>query len=188
MKTSFKAIGLVAAGLALAAVQIVALAQSSGGIEIGYAPGSAVPIPTLSQWAMLGLTLLVAVAAVYTLRHKVGGKPLASIILGLALALGGVQGNNLVGQAKAIVLTPDCPVVGTECLMINAAGGTVNVFALYSDVKVTNVSGVAQTIISITAIMPWDVIGTPEATPQCVVGLTLPPGASCYVHNVSVPS
>ncbi len=186
MKAHRKIVGLLAAGLGLLAVQIVALAQSVGGILITYGPASPTPIPTMSQWAMLGLTLLLAGVAVYTLRRKRLGKPLGSVMLALALALGGVQGNYLIRHAEAVVLTPDCPEVAIECFMINAAGGTVNVFALFSDVKVMNISGVAQTIIGITAILPSDVIGTPESTPQCVVGLTLQPGESCYVHNAAI--
>jgi hypothetical protein len=133
---------------------------------------------------MMGLSLLLAVVATYTLRNKTGGKPLASVFLALALAVSGSNDNNLVGEANA-ALTPDCPTVDTQCYMTHAAGGTVTTEKVYADIAVTNNTGVAQTVTALAGRNNGDVVGTPTATPPCTVGLVVQPGGTCYIYDNS---
>ncbi len=187
MKMAIKKMGLATAAVMLATQQTVAFAQQVSGIAVTYAPGTSTSIPTLSEWGMIGLGLLLAVVAVYTLRGKTGGKPLASVILAFVLAFGGLSGNNLIGEAQAAgVISADCPVDGQLCYMTNAAGGTVTTRTINRDIRITNSTGLAQTITGISTLSQWDVIGTPQSpssVPHCTVTTTLQPGASCYIFN-----
>ena len=141
---------------------------------ISYAP-QATSVPTLSEWAMLLLVLLLAAFAVYTLRKKgAGAGPLASVLLVSALALGAMTGEKLIGHANAITRI----VLAT---MSNPAGGTVSPPILSGiETEVANGSGVVQTITGVTpASSP---ITTPGHT-TCTVSLVVQPGASCWVWD-----
>jgi hypothetical protein len=190
MKSSSKLYGLTLAVTSLAALPLHALAQATTGILIAYTPGGAATssVPTLSEWGMLGLSLLLAAIAVYGLRNKTGGKPLAAIILTSALAMGGYSGQKVIGEANAAVTNADCPVSVYQCYM-QAAGGTINaqdggiiVNDALQDNVITNNSGRTQTVTSVAPVDPlWDEIRTPVGTPQCVAGLVVPSGTNCYV-------
>ncbi len=161
-------LGLAAAGLALAAVHATVLAQSQQTWTIVYAPGS-VNIPTLSEWGMLALSALLAVAAVAALRNRIGGKTLLSIAFLCALVLGGVIGTRMIGEAQAGTCAAPPP-------LSSPTGGTLN-FTSCSSGTVTNTSGVALRIVSIT---PASSDTTPN-TPTCVQNLVLQAGQSCYI-------
>ncbi len=183
MNAALKRFGPAAAAIVLATSQTVAFAQqSSWGILVTYAPVTAAPIPTLSEWGMAGLSLILAAVAIYALRNRAGGKPLASVMLAIALALGGLHGNNLMGEAKAIT-NADCPVNDLACPMVNAGGGSITSQRYRSDVAIENQTGVAQTITGVSAISPSDNSDPPDASPRCVVGLVVLPTARCYIFN-----
>src|ERR1035437_4589676 len=169
MKVAFKKFGLAATAIVLATQQSAALAA----IIITYAPVTTASIPTLSEWGMLGLSILLAAVAVYTMRNKGGGKPLASDILACALALGGFSGNKLIGEANASAPS-------ASFYMSNPAGGTVTTIEIRVLTDITNTSGVAQTITGM-AVTP----GSSNALSKigtllpCTVGLVVQPGGIC---------
>lgn len=176
MKTAFKKFGLVATAIMLAAQQTVTYAQVQQTIVVSYAPGTATSVPTLSEWAMFGLALALAALAVYTLRKKRGAKPLASVILAFGLALGGIAGNKLIGNAYA--LSPECS-ADNACSMNNPAGGTVTTGPTGVTVTITNATGVVQ---NVTGVIPnGSAIVDPSST--CVVGLVVQPGGTCTITN-----
>lgn len=162
-----RTLGLLTAGLALASIHATVLAQSQPAWTIVYAPDST-GIPTLSEWGMLTLSALIAVAAVAFLRKKVGSKTLMSIAFLCALVLGGVMGNRVMGEAQAASCTAPSP-------MSSSTGGTLSFTSC--DGAVTNTSGVAQRIISIS---PASADTTPN-TPTCAQNLVVPAGQSCYI-------
>ena len=166
-----RTLGLVAAGLALAAVHATVLAQSQQAWTIVYTPES-VNIPTLSEWGMLALSALLAVAAVAALRKRIGGKTLLSIAFLCALVLAGVVGNKVIGEAQAGTCATPPP-------MSSPTGGTLS-FTSCSSGTVTNTSGIAQRIISIS---PASADTTPN-TPTCVQNLVVPAGQSCYLAAI----
>jgi len=179
MKPAFKKHGLPLLAAILATQQSVAFAS----INIGYAPNNTpASIPTLSEWGMIGLSVLLAAAAVYTLRNKGGGKPLASVILACALALGGFSGNKLMSEANAIVaLTDDCGYDNSTCHMTQAGGGTVITNSTTNPITVINSTAVAQTVTAVTATAGEILVSPSPSSPACAVGLVVPPTLSCYV-------
>ena len=148
---------------------------------ITYAPGAVSAVPTLSEWGLLAMALLLVLMAYRVLRNQLGGRPLASFVLAGALGLGMVSGEHALRSAYAIVVLP---VVS----LTSASGGSVNVVS-YGLSQVTNDSGVPQTITSMVATGENRYFSTEfEATPPCAVGQVVAPAASCYVYvNSSVP-
>ena len=187
MKTSSRRYGVaVFVASALAALPVTTLAQTISGILITYAPGGGAtsPVPTLSEWGLLGLSVLLAAAALYGIRGKAGGKPLAAIALAAALAIGTYNGHQTMGQVHAVPAYTTCSPL-SQCYMQNAGGGTINATdpGMVVDTVVTNSSGVTQTVVSVAAVDPnWDQIRTPVGTPICVAGLVVPSGTSCYIR------
>ncbi|HPR44722.1 MAG TPA: midcut-by-XrtH protein, partial [Ottowia sp.] len=75
------------AGLLALAAGVVQAGVPGGGI-VGYAPGS-VAVPTLSEWTLIGLGLLLMVVAYRVLRTRANGRLLANLlVLGGAAAAG----------------------------------------------------------------------------------------------------
>jgi hypothetical protein len=135
--------------------------------NIVYAPvPPSTPVPTLSELGLLILALVMAMAAAVYLRKKGASKTLASVAFLSALVLGGFSGDKLIGNARALP-TP---------AMTNPAGGTLS-FGYTGQLAIPNVSGVSQTIISITPI------ALPTTSPTCVVGLVVPAGGQCYISD-----
>jgi hypothetical protein len=178
MTTLTRRLVLTVAGFMLAALQSVASAQETLW-TIVYAPATPAStpasIPTLSEWGMLILSVLMVVAAVVSLRKKAGNKTLASVALLSALVLGGFAGDKVIGSANAIILAP---------VMSNPAGGTIPPFNYDGiELPVTNTSGVAQMIVSITPTVPVS-----TTSPTCTTNLVVPAGGSCYIATIVLPS
>ncbi len=188
MNTVFRKFGVAALALMLLTQQSVAWAQVANprGIVVAYSPTAGIAVPTLSEWAMLGLALLMAAVAVYMLRNKAGGKPLASVILVSALALGGLNGSKLMADASAAgLLSPDCSDF-THCSMTRAAGGTVTTGEyVCGEVSVANNTGVSQTVTGISATGASVTIDTTfvSTLPHCAASLVVPVGSACAVYD-----
>lgn len=188
MKVAFKNSGLAAAAIVLAIQQTTAFAQSIQEIDISYSPGTATSIPTLSEWAMLGLSLLLAAIAVYKLRNRAGGKPLASVILASAIALGGVSGSNLMGRADAApTWSAECS-SDIACSMSNANGGIVYILSngCNNTVTITNSTGITQTVTQVS-YLGGATRGNPGAGPECVASQVLGNGSYCTVYDQNGP-
>ena len=173
MTTLTRRLVLTVAGFMLAALQSVASAVPAETLwTIVYAPATpASSIPTLSEWGMLILSVLMVVGAVVSLRKKAGNKTLASVALLSALVLGGFAGDKVIGSANAITPAP---------VMSNPAGGTITPFYYDgTELPVTNTSGVAQMIVSITPTVPVS-----TTSPTCTTNLVVPAGGSCYIATV----
>ncbi len=190
MVTIGRKIGLAAGTVTLAMQQTAAWGQS---VDITYAPVNATSVPTLSEWALLGLALLLAAAAAHMLRNKTGGKPLASVLLAFALTLGTLSGHQLIGEANAVVFTPCVNPSGNPadpnvvCSLSSASGGVIHVVNAGSNVPVTNVTGVPQQVVSVLATS-YFAVGTPTLAPgevQCVAGLVVAPSGICYVYAIN---
>jgi len=150
----------------LAGAPLLAAAQPAD-IVVSYAP-LATSVPTLGEWGALGLSALVAFAALRALRNKQGSR----VVMGLALAAAGLfaatQGSGLVGNASALMLFE----------MDNPAGGTVQLPIGYGVRPVTNTSGVPLRVLSVTPDSSRD-----DPATTCQANTVLPPGASCNVQT-----
>ena len=166
-------------GLAAMAGMPSAWAGFANGAVIVYAPAAAsgavgtASIPTLSEWGMIATAVLVAVMAYRSLRGRLGGKTVASVLLAGVITMAGSQQPGLIRTARAVP-------VQTE--LSNPAGGMADVqFLTGADVPVVNTSGVAQRIVSVTPQPPYP-ITQPAGSPRCVANLQLAPNATCYVR------
>jgi hypothetical protein len=121
---------------------------------------------------MVAMALLLAVLAYRLLRDRLGGKPLASVVLAGALGLGLVSGVPGVRSAYA---------EASSVFLSNSAGGTANVTQRGLNL-VTNTSGVLQTITQMQASEGWVFESEFDNSPICQVGTVLSVGDSCYVN------
>ena len=84
---------------------------------IVYAPlSSAAPVPTLGEWSLTLMALLLAVVAYRVLRGRVNGRLMTPLLLTGGLAAAGLAGHDLVGLAQAVV---------PQVQFSQAAGGSV---------------------------------------------------------------
>lgn len=154
-----------AGGLAFLGFQGEAFAIPGGLIVFGPLPaGDVIPAPTLSEWGVAGLAVLIAVIAYRHLRANLGGKPLASFFIAGALGLCGVFGDQVIRQAAALI-----PVIS----ITNPAGGTVRVCSSATQ-SLSNATSVILQVVSITPDAGSSIEGG-----NCAPGLVLPPNASC---------
>lgn len=143
----------------------VGLPTSAFAQIIGYTPAVDATVPTLSQWGMLILAVLLAIAAIYTGRKQ--ANRLWSVMLAAAALGFGAQGMP-VGDVQASPLL----------VMANNTGGTVDVSELGGlpiNVPINGNPTIPMRIISVT---PASV--ATAGSPTCAVGLIVAPGQTCY--------
>lgn len=178
MKNAFHLLRKATIALGLLAAGSAAFAGTIGAGGVGYMPGAlgaAAPIPTLSEWMLMSLALLLAVLAWRVLRARTGGRPLASVILCGALALGALSGNDLLRDARAMVAT---------LTFSSPTGGSVTVQMLNTEYEITNVTTVPQQVVSVTPLLGNVAVPT-TGSPQCAVGLVVAPTAKCFIRFVT---
>ena len=164
--------GCLAMGALLGSVS--SWAQSGPG-GITYAPVESQGIPTLSEWGLLATALLLAVLAYRLLRGRLGGRPLASVVLagalGLALAGGGLQLQSAQAQSEVEIA-------------LSLPGGGQAMIPDDGVWLVRNTSGVAQSIVALSAADGFN-FESYEGSPRCEVAMVLAPGATCYINLVN---
>ncbi len=150
------------AAMGLAAAHNFANAQ----VTVSYAPASTA-VPTVSEWGLLILSGLLAVAAFVAIRKGASSKA----IMGLALA--SMASLGVGGYAVRDVLAQSFP----SLAMTNPAGGVVTADLGKDPAPVSNQTSVPMKVMSIT---PPAAIDTDPS--GCVAGTTVvAPGASCTV-------
>lgn len=177
MKRQFLRTGLTAVG-ALAAWGLAPSAWAGIPVfgTIAYGPlSAATSVPTLGEWSLLLLALLVMVVAYRALRGRVNGRLLTPLLLGGGLAAMGLASGHWVQSAQAVPPEVDLTVT---------SGGSVSVSVVNVPVKVINTTAVSQQIKTLSTQFPgasW--VAPTSGSPQCVAGTTvLTVGASCYVQ------
>ena len=138
-----------------------------------YGPVGVAGVPTLSEWAMIAMALVVGVAAVIALRKQASSKAVMSLTIGAAALLTAALGGTVGPQAWAIIAPQ----------MTNPAGGSTQVPFGIGVVPVQNTTQVPLRIINVT---PTDVLSSPATT--CDPGVVVAPGASCDVDTGSPPT
>ena len=162
--------GLVAS---LAMLAGVAQAGAEGGV-VTYGPDAAA-VPTLSEWTLVGLGMLLLVLAYRVMRARGKGHLMVNLLaLGGAAAMG-LGGHSLVGRAEAQAID--------EVPLTSTTGGAIHVTVYNVPVRVVNSTPVNQTITSIT-IPPDQGISEsdPGLSPRCTVGFRVPATSACYVQ------
>jgi len=180
-----RSLAALLAGAAAAACAPLALAQAQPPVgSITYAGAlapAAQPVPTLGQWAVVVLSLLLLPLAWRAARGRLACLALAGpgLLAGaLLLAAGWSE------RAQAV------PVGMGDVLLDNAAGGTAAVpyhaaldtpFADYMhQYEVANATGQALRITAVTLAPPHEARAHGD-TPRCAPALVLAPGQSCYL-------
>ena len=139
------------------------------GGTVGYGP-LAIAVPTLGEWSLVLLALLLAAVAYRVLRGRVGGRLLSQLFLAGGVAAAGLAGHGLVRQAEAVAF-PE---------LDNATGGSVTV---YGWATLDNVTSVPLRINAVTPNSGSRVKSPPAAgTPECAVGTVVQPADSCNVE------
>lgn len=169
-------------GASLSFSSSVVWAGSLPGAIVEYEPlavNAATAVPTLGEWTLILMALLVAVVAYRALRGRVNGRLLSNLIVagGAAAFIGGHGG---IKKAEADVATFDVD-------LPSRTGGNVNV---QTDVVsyLNNVSGVALRIKSITLTRQYlEILPAGSEWPQCAVGLVITPANKCEIFIRSLP-
>jgi len=157
---------------------LAALAVFSAGAQapiatttITYAPAAAAAspagVPTLSEWGLIVLAGVMALAAFRAMR-KGGAARLFSV-----LAFGAAA---VMGAAQFATPTQAAPFLAFD----QASGGVIS-WPGIGEIPIENTTGVAQKITAISYV-GGVTRRPPVGTPECVVGLSVNPGAICYIR------
>lgn len=163
-----------------------AAAQSMG--TVSYAPLGATNVPTVSEWGLIFLAGLLALAAYHAMRTQ-GGRALKVWALGLVAC-----GTLSAGLWNQPALAEPAP---AEIALNQAAGGVADIphrsalffgdfFYIYTAENQTNQP---QRITGVSVISGLQLLTPTGFTPECTVGLVLQPKEVCYirVYNDSLP-
>ncbi|MFD1711597.1 midcut-by-XrtH protein [Ottowia sp. GY511] len=146
------------------------------GGTIDYAPLAAA-VPTLGQWSLALIVLLVVAVAYRVLRGRVGGKLMSNLLILGGAAVATFTGHGVVREAAAIA--------AQDVSMSSTTGGSVT-----GNYWLRATNGTAVTL-KITDIRPNEGVtieSPPPEVPECTVGAQVTPGNKCSVHFVFVPS
>lgn len=149
-----------------------AWAGFSGTLTYAPAATTTTSTPTLGAWMLLLLALLLAVVAYRVLRSRINGRQMGLFALAGSLVAGGAASGDLMRMAQAAI---------PQVFMSSATGGTANLGLGIQ--QVTNTSGVPQQVTALTITVNGDSFVNPGGSfvPQCVVGIVVAPGGSCYL-------
>ncbi len=160
------------AGAALLFIGPAAWAGMGVGGTVVYAPLSngVTAVPTLGEWMLVLMTLLVAVIAFRGLRGRVNGRLLSNLTL---------IGGTLAAAAASHGLIQEARAVDYDQVEMVAAGKTE---LLFDKTKLNNETNVPLRIISIQP-NDWSIVSlSPQYSPQCAEGQTVAPGAFCHIQ------
>ena len=163
---------LTAFGLLLCGPAAWAGVPVGGTIEYEPLTANVAAVPSLSEWMLVLLGLLLAVMAYRALRGRVNGRLLSNLTLAGGALAAAAAGHGLIQEVRA---TP----AANEQNMSSASGGTVETTAYWT--RLTNTSGVP---LKIKAIRPneWShVVSPPPEAPECTVNFVVSPGNTCNV-------
>lgn len=148
---------------------------------IDYEPLTAnvAAVPSLSEWMLLLLALLLAVVAFRALRGRVNGRLMSNLTLVGGAMVAAAAGHGLIQEVRA---TPTI----IDFNMPSASGGRVEATGYL--IRLTNTSGVP---LKIKDVQPNDssrIAPSPPESPECTKNLTVLPGNKCNVRFDYVPS
>jgi hypothetical protein len=141
---------------------------------LAYAPAATTTTstPMLGTWMLLLLALLLAVVAHRVLRSRISGRQMGLFALAGSLVAGGAASGDLIRAAQAVL---------PSLSMTSATGGTIQLGTGIQ--QITNATAVPQQVTALTATVMGYAFVNPGGSyvPQCVVGIVVAPGASCYI-------
>lgn len=143
------------------------------GASVDYAPlPNAAAVPTLGEWTLILMALLMSVVAYRALRGRVNGRILSNTALITGTLAATLAGHGLVKEVEAAMGYQDYE-------MSIRTGGTIDGINM---MKLINTSGVPQQIKAIRLTGPYPVRVPPQdEAPECNVNLVVAPGNNCYM-------
>lgn len=149
----------------LAMTQTVSMAQS---VTITYGPDVA-SVPTLSEWGMIIMAVVLAGFAAYAMRKNANSKTIVSLMLGAIGLLGAGLGHQVIHSTWALPAPQ----------MTNPAGGVTTAIPLgIGNVSVQNTTNVPLRVITVSDPSVENAVGT-----TCKSGVVVPPSASCILNT-----
>lgn len=167
---------LVAQALLLSGTATWAAAVPGGSIDYGPLSTGVAAVPSLSEWMLVLLGLLLAVVAYRALRGRVNGRLLSNLTLAGGALAATVAGHGVIQDAQA-------DLVADEQNMSSPSGGTVTGT---NWVQLTNTSGVPLKIKAVRPNEGFRVVSPPEL-PECDVDVIVLPGNKCNIHFYYLP-
>lgn len=142
-------------------------------IVVTYGPAAVAPVPSLSEWAMILTSVLLAIGAFVGLRKKAGSKFILGLTIASASAMMAFSGGGWVKEAWANGFT--------EGLMDNPQGGTVapEIPYGYGVVPVRNTTQVPLKILSVSPPLILELEGT-----TCKPNVVVPAGSTCNIDTM----
>ncbi len=158
--------------LAAAALAGSGLAQAGTvpGGAIDYGPLAAA-VPSLSEWSLALMALLLAVVAYRVLRGRVGGRLMSNLLVAGAAVAAGFSGVGLVREAEALS--------AVDVNMSSTSGGTLN-GTFWT--RLNNTTGIPLRIIDIRTNRGVIIESPPPDSPECTIGTVVAPGARCNIE------
>ena len=141
--------------------------------SVDYAPlPNAAAVPTLGEWTLILMALLMAVVAYRVLRGRVNGRLLSNAVLAGGAVAATIAGHGVVREVQAAITYADYE-------MSIPTGGTVEAESTW--IKLINTSGVPLQIKAIRLPSEaFEVVSPIEQSPECKTNLIVSPSASCY--------
>ena len=174
-------------GLKASLVSVLPFAAYAQSVSVTYVPlgggGAATSVPTMTEWAMVLMSIVIAVFAVRQLKKKGMSKSLLPILLAASFLGAAVSDGSFVKVANALPLIAfDTPAGAsfTVTSFPNNPGG-LNVF---TSNDITNSTAVTFKITAETG--SGACFGSFDAgTNTCAVNSTIAPGASCKIGIIN---
>lgn len=179
MTANFSVTGISPKSLATAALLLctpvawAGVPVAGGSIDYGPLAASVSAVPTLGEWMLVLMGLLLAVAAYRSLRGRVNGRLLSNLTLAGGALAATVAGHGLVQEARAIAAG-----------VVNMASPTGGTAAATNWTELTNTAGVPLKILAIRPNAGSVVTSPPPASPECTVGFVVSPGNLCNIYFV----
>lgn len=147
--------------------------MGTAGGAIDYVPlaSSVAAVPTLGEWMLVLVALLISVVAFRGLRGRVNGRLLSNMVLAGGALAATLAGHGLIQEVKADMAID-------EQNMYSPSGGTVT--GTYWT-RLTNTSGVPLKIKAIRPNVESRVVSPPPESPECTVNSIVSPGEKCDI-------
>lgn len=164
---------VASAGVVVAEITYSPDIVSGGGT--GGVPSTEVQgVPTLSEWGLVAMALLVAVMAYRALRSSLPRHPLAVVFLAGALGISMFGNTELMLKAMAATV---------DSFLSEPEGYELRLGNELGERRLINTSGVPQQIKKMESRNSYLIIGS-EQSPQCTVGRVLQNNDACYLKIV----
>jgi len=163
-----------------------AAAQSMG--SVSYAPFAASNVPTMSEWALIGMAVVLAAVALYAMRaqNRRVLKMWASGLVACGALSAAFWNRPAVAEPAPVEIALDQPPGGVANIPHSTELFFGDFFHIYT---AQNLTDRPQRVTGVSVITGLTLLPPTGFTPECTVGLVLQPNGICYikVYNDGLP-